>query len=285
MMAAAPSGAATRVACAQVALAVGDVDGNRAVLADAVRRAAAAGARVVVLPELANSGYVFTGRDEAIALAESVDGATVSQWRDLAAEADLVIVGGLCESGAAGAVYTSAVVVDGTGPIAVYRKAHLWDREKLVFTAGDARPPVVEVNGVRIGVAVCYDVEFPEWVRLVALAGADLICIPVAWPVYPRPAGERPMEVVRVQAAAAANRVFIAVCDRVGTERGQDWVGASVIVDPDGWPLALAPAEDEQDVAIADCDLALARDKSISERNDVHADRRLDLYRLQACAS
>ena len=90
----------------------------------------------------------------------------------------------------------------------------------------------------RIGMLICYDLEIPEWVRMPALDGAQLLCAPVNWPAFPRPDGERPAEVVRVQADAAVNRMFIAACDRTGQERGVDWVGGSVIVDADGWPLA-----------------------------------------------
>ena len=112
--------------------------------------AAAAGARLVVLPELCDSGYVF-GADaeqataEARALASPADDSdTLRQWRDLAAEHRLVIVGGFCERGADGRLHNSAAVVDASGTRAVYRKAHLWDKEKLVFTPGDAPPPVVD---------------------------------------------------------------------------------------------------------------------------------------------
>jgi predicted amidohydrolase len=85
--------------------------------------------------------------------------------------------------------------------------------------------------------------------------------------------------VVRVQAAAAVNRMFIAACDRVGHERGVDWVGGSVIIDPDGWPLAGPAGDEEAETIMADCNLAAASDKKISEHNDVLADRRPALYR------
>jgi predicted amidohydrolase len=126
---------------------------------------------------------------------------------------------------------------------------------------------------------ICYEVEFPEYVRLAGLAGADLLCVPANWPRSPRPAGERPMEVVRVQAAAGANRIFIAAADRAGAERGVDWVGGSVIVDPDGWPLAGPDPGDHELTLLADCDLSRARTKTISDHNDVLADRRPALYR------
>ena len=108
--------------------------------------------------------------------------------------------------------------------------------------------------------------------------GAQLLCAPVNWPAFPRPDGERPAEVVRVQADAAVNRMFIAACDRTGQERGIDWVGGSVIVDADGWPLAGGTPNAGPSTIIAECRLADALDKAISPNNNVHADRRPELY-------
>jgi predicted amidohydrolase len=266
------------VACCQLGLRMGELEHNRAQTGAAIEAAARDGAKVVVLPELASSGYVFADRGEARRLAEPVDGETVSGWAALARSLDLVLVGGFCELDPSGVVRNSAVLVDRDGVRAIYRKAHLWDREGLVFTAGSEPPPVVDTAVGRIGVMVCYDLEFPEWVRLAALDGAELICAPVNWPAVPHPAGERPGEVVRVQAAAASNRVFIAACDRVGLERGVDWIGGSVIVDVDGFPVA-GPATSGQAVTLlARCQLERARDKRVNEHNDVLADRRPELY-------
>src|SRR5437763_10564821 len=117
------------VACCQLAPVLGDPAANRELAADAVTRAAARGASVVVLPELASSGYVFESQAEARACAETSDGETVVLWMRLAAEHGLVIVGGFCEK-AAGQVYNSAVLVDHGRLRCVYRKAHLWDRER-----------------------------------------------------------------------------------------------------------------------------------------------------------
>jgi len=124
------------VACCQVCLTVGDTAGNRARLRSAIIEAADAGARVVVLPELANTGYMFVDLDELRAEAEPVDGPSVREWEQLARERNLIIVGGFAEAGDDGLIYNSAVLVDETGLRARYRKAHLWDREKNdLFTA------------------------------------------------------------------------------------------------------------------------------------------------------
>lgn len=268
---------AVKVACCQVRLRIGDSVGNSARVHTAVESAARAGANVVVLPELCNSGYVFADVDEARALAESADGPTIGRWQALAAKHEIVIVGGFCECDAQGRLRNSAALVTAGGVQAIYRKAHLWDRETLIFTPGDDVPPVVSTPFGRLGVIICYDLEFPEWVRVPALAGAELLCVPTNWPRLRRPDGERPMELIRAQATASVNRIFIAVCDRAGEERGVGWVGGSAIIDADGW-LVGAPQLEERTTVVAECRPCDARDKSISAHNDVHADRRPSLY-------
>lgn len=276
----------TVVAVAQLPLAVGEVDGNRGAAAAAVAGAAARGAELVVLPELSDSGYVFTDGAEARRLASPADASpTLSLWRSLAARHRIVIAGGFCELGADGCLYNSAALVDASGTRAAYRKAHLWDAEKLVFTPGGARPPVVELPFGRVALLICYDLEFPEWVRLAALGGADLIAAPVNWPAAPRPAAERPADIVKAQAGAAVNGIFVAVADRCRAERGTQWIGGSVIIGPDGYPLA-GPAGQHPGgdgaarttILTAGCDLRAARDKRASDRNDLLADRRPELY-------
>jgi 5-aminopentanamidase len=280
----------TVVACCQVAPTFGDLAANRELTAHAVETAATAGASVVVLPELVSSGYVFESQAEARACAEAADGETVSLWARLAARHRLVIVGGFCEkadgAGGARAVFNSAALVDPGGLRAVYRKAHLWDAERLWFTPGNATPPVVGTPFGRIAVMICYDLEFPEWVRLPALDGAQLLCAPVNWPAVARPAGERAAEVTRACADAGVNRMFVAACDRDGAERGVDWVAGSVIVDPDGYPLAgpagpagAARPTDSITLVTAACRLGDALDKRVSSLSDVHGDRRPKLYR------
>jgi predicted amidohydrolase len=269
----------TPTAVCQLALAVGEVDANRAAAREAIVRAAAEGARLVVLPELTNSGYVFDGPAEARDLAEHRRGPTVAEWTALAREHDLVIVGGFCELDDTGAVRNSSVLVDPGGPRAVYRKAHLWGDEPDHFVPGSSPPPVVRTAIGRVGLLICYDAEFPEWVRTPALAGADVLAITANWPAGAPPAGERSILVVNVQAAAYANRVFVALADRCGTERGVGWTGGSVIVGPDGYPLAGPVTADRPALLLADCDLGQARKKAVGPRNDIHADRRTDLYR------
>lgn len=276
---------AVRVACAQIAPVVGDPRGNSLLTRGAVREAVAAGARLVVLPELSTSGYVFESADEARAAAEPADGPTLGGWADEAGRGGAVVVGGFCELGDDGLLYNSAAVVDGSGVVAVYRKLHLWDREHLVFEPGREPAPVIETRVGRIGVGVCYDLNFPEVARGLALAGAELVALPANFPGSPRPGGERPIEITVAMATAHLNHVFVAVCDRCGRERGVGWVGGSVVCDEWGWVLAGPPDGFDCGLVVADCDLARARDKAWNERNDAFADRRPEVYRLGETAA
>src|SRR5690242_14571352 len=147
----------TRVACAQIPLSIGDTAGNRTTCRTAIEAAASDGAQIVVLPELASSGYVFADRGELSSLAESRDGPAIAEWSNLAHAFGLTIVGGFPEA-AGDAIYNSAAVVDPTGLRAVYRKAHLWDSENAVFDRGDDLPIVVDTEHGRIGVMICYGI-------------------------------------------------------------------------------------------------------------------------------
>jgi predicted amidohydrolase len=274
-------------------VAVCQVDGvaarvDRAVLRDAVAHAVALGARLVVLPELAACGGVLTTPEQARASAEPVDGPTVALLAELSAQHGCVVVAGLAEAGEAAQVHNSAVVLDHGALVATYRKVHLWGAEKNAFEPGDQPPPVVRTSAGRVGVMVCYDLEFPEWVRLAADGGAEVIAVPVNWPLRADGDPQRPFEVIKAQAAAVTYRVNIAVADRCGVEAGVDWYGGSMVCDVDG-NLVTGPAcvrEPElgyspamPTVLAAEIDLAAARDKRLGPFNHALADRRPELYR------
>ena len=265
----------TRVACCQLAPVVGQGEANVAMAHSAWTAAVAAGAELVVLPELVTSGYVFASAGEAKSVARRADDELWDTWAAELAGSRAAVVAGFCEAGDDGRLYNSAVVLDATGVRAVYRKEHLWDAEKAIFTPGSAPPPVVDLAVGRVGVLICYDLEFPEMPRALALAGADIIAVPTNWPRTERPAGEHAGEVVIAMAAARVNRVAVACCDRVGVERGQDWNGGTAVIDQSGWALAAA---DGAVTVAAELDLAASRHKWVSPRNDVMADRRPELY-------
>jgi predicted amidohydrolase len=267
----------SRVACQQLAPAIGDLEANRELCLVAINEAADAGAEVIVLPELITSGYMFSSTEEAAEVAIEPDHELLGEWAAAAARADVVVIGGFCERDpeGSGAVYNSAAVIDAGGLRAVYRKLHLWDNEHAIFTPGSQAPPVIETRVGRIGVIICYDLEFPELTRSVALAGAQLLAVPTNWPLFPRPDGERPSEVTIAMATGRINKMAVACADRVGLERGQDWTGGATIVDPDGW---VAAESREPGLLIADVDLERAIDKRLTDRADVFGDRRPDLY-------
>jgi predicted amidohydrolase len=266
----------TRVACQQLAPAIGDLEANRKLCLAAIEEAVDGGAEVIVLPELITSGYMFSSAEEAAEVAIGPDHELLREWADVAARADVVVIGGFCEwAGAAGPVYNSAAVVDAGGLRAVYRKLHLWDNEHAIFTPGSQAPPVIDTRVGRIGVVICYDLEFPELTRSVALAGAQLLAVPTNWPLFPRPDGERPSEVTIAMATGRINKMAVACADRLGLERGQDWTGGATIVDPDGW---VAAESRDPGMVIADVDLESALDKRLTDRADVFGDRRPELY-------
>jgi predicted amidohydrolase len=268
-----------RVAAARLHPRLGDADGNRRRGAEAIEAAAREGAQLVVLPELASSGYVFSGPVEARAAAEPVPGPTSEAWGAAAARAGAVVVAGVCELAEDGVPRNSALVLDADGRLlAVYRKLHLWNREKEVFAPGDAPPPVVDTATGRIGVAICYDLWFPELPRRLALEGAELIACPSNF-VGTESGPDLPhLDVVVAVATAHVNRVHLVVADRCGDERGTRWLGAALVADADGRLAAPPPEGAEPALAVADLDLARARDKSWGDANDLFADRRPDVY-------
>lgn len=271
-----------RIACVQMEPKVGRKNKKKNVERSLglIAEAAGAGANVIVLPELANSGYVFESRDEAFDLAEPIpDGATTAAWMAAAREHGAHIVAGIAERDG-DALYNSAVIVGPTGYVGTFRKVHLWNEENLFFEPGNLGFPVFHTPVGRIGAMICYDGWFPEGFRLLALQGADLICIPTNWvPIPGQDAKREAMANILCMAAAHSNSVFVAAADRVGTERGQPFIGQSVIVSYTGWPVAGPAGPKSEEIIYADVNLADARRKrNWNEYNQVLRDRRGDVY-------
>ncbi|MHB8694959.1 MAG: nitrilase-related carbon-nitrogen hydrolase [Solirubrobacteraceae bacterium] len=264
-----------RIACQQLAPVIGDLEANRALCRAAIDEAVQSGAEVVVLPELITSGYMLESKQEAAAVAIAQDHEILREWAEQAARADIVLAAGFCELGDDRRTYNSAAVFDASGLRAVYRKLHLWDREKLIFAPGSAPPPVLDTKIGRIAVVICYDLEFPELTRSIALQGTQLLLVPTNWPLVPRPEDERPPEAVIAMAAARVNRMAIACADRLGLERGQPWTGGTSIVGADGWIKAESRAPG---LVVGDVDLEFALDKRMTDYADAFADRRPELY-------
>lgn len=275
-----PPESPVRVACLQFEPHVGEKDANVAKTAELIRKAAAQGANLVVLPELCNSGYVFANREEALALSEEVpDGPTSRLWMELAREHGLHIVAGIAEHEGQ-SLFNSAVVIGPDGLIGRYRKNHLWGEENLFFEPGDLGVPVWRTALGRLSVAICYDGWFPEVFRLAALQGAEIMCVPTNWvPMPEQPADLPVMANILAMSGAHSNGLFVAAADRVGVERGQPFLGCSLIVDSTGWPLAGPASATEEEMLIADINLSDARRRrALNSFNQPLRDRRTDLY-------
>jgi predicted amidohydrolase len=193
------------------------------------RRAAGEGANLIVLPELANTGYTFNSRAEAYAHAETLqDGPSLKAWADFAKEYQVYLAAGFSERDGL-KLYDSAVLFGPEGRLGHYRKAHLWNQEKLWFTPGDLGFPVFETPIGRIGLLICWDIWFPEVPRLMAAQGADIICSLNNWVWTPPPLFDeagRCMASYLTMTAAHVNNVYIAAANRVGSERGGRFRGA-----------------------------------------------------------
>lgn len=273
-----------RVAVAQFDPQVGieNLKRNADAVYQRLEAAVANKAKLIVLPELATTGYCFTGREEAYAHAEPVpSGPTVQGWIAFAAKHDVYIVGCLAEQDGL-QLFDTAVLVGPEGYIGRYRKTHLWNNEKLWFTPGNEGYPVFETRIGRIGLLVCWDIWFPETTRIVSQLGADIICMPTNWVWTPPPlydASGTCMAAYLTIAAAHSNNVFIAVADRVGQERGAGFMGNSLIASTNGWPVGRIAGAEEDTILYADIDLTSVRTAPIwNQLNDLHRDRRTDLY-------
>ena len=273
-------GTLIRIACIQIEPRVGDLNENLKKSCYHIKKAHALGAKIVVLPELCNSGYVFESREEAFRSAETVpDGPTTKAWMAAAAQFDMTIVAGIAEQ-EDGRLYNSAVAVGPKGHIGTYRKNHLWAAENLFFEPGNLGVPVWHTPYGRIAAIICYDGWFPEVFRMAAIQGADLICIPTNWVPMPEQPKKLPvMANILTMAAAHSNSFFIAAADRVGTERDQPFLGSSIIVSHTGWPLAGPASPTQEEIIFADINLSDARQKrALNAFNQPLRDRRIDLY-------
>lgn len=276
----APAEAVTAVACLQFEPVVGERQANIRKGTEMIEQAADAGATLIVLPELSDSGYVFETREEAFALSgTAAESPAVRAWCELAARRGLHIVGGFCERDGE-ALYNSAAIVDPNGLIGIYRKNHLWAAENLFFERGDGGFPVFTTRIGRIAALICYDGWFPEAWRLCALQGADIVCVPTNWVPMPSQPDDAPaMANILCMSAAHSNSVFVAAACRTGTERGQPFIGQSLILSHTGWPVAGPAGKTETTILMAECNLAEARrQRTLNDFNQVMRDRRADLY-------
>jgi predicted amidohydrolase len=237
-----------RLAAFQMVAKTGDVAANLAVIEAAIVEAKSRGAELLVAPELATTGY---GAGDAMPhLADTTEGNQPMALAGMAARHGLALVAGFPER-ADGMIYNSALFAMPDGQRAIYRKCQLYgDYERRLFQPGDAPPKLTAFGGLRFGVLICYDVEFPEMVRHLALAGADVVLVTTAQPDTP----DAPFIAGKViPVRAFENGIAIVYADHAGADGLFGYAGRSCIAFPDGSEGARA-APTGSEIIVADYD-------------------------------
>jgi predicted amidohydrolase len=263
-----------RVALAQTEPRLFDKAANLEKAARYIGEAASQGAGVVIFPELYLTGYTLGNR--AVEMAETTGGPYVSQVAALARSHGIAVVMGYAELDEEGrSAYDALFLTDQAGQvIGSYRKTHLYSKENDWFTAG-TETPVFGWAGQKVGPLICYDLEFPEMTRLLALQGAEWLAVSTG--------NMRPYEhlqEVYVQARAAENRVWVALANRVGREGEIEFFGESAVSDPFG--RIVAKAGNTESLLLAEIDLSLNARACFD--GDYLAERKPHLYSLLALA-
>ncbi|GMV37840.1 MAG: carbon-nitrogen hydrolase [Fimbriimonadales bacterium] len=266
------------VASVQFAPDYAQVDGNVTRVIALLRDAAERGARLVVFPECALTGYGFPDRETALNHALAANGPEIRSLADECARLGVYAVIGFAERGEPG-LYNSAALLGPKGLLGVYRKTHLpWiglDR----FADKGSTLPVFDTPLGRFGILICYDLRFPEAGVSLALRGADAILVPTNWPE-----GAESSPHFLAPARANENRLYVIASNRVGEEAGFRFIGKSGIWGFDGKPIAYADHADEA-LVIAPIDPEKARQKRVIVKpgefeSEPLADRRPELYEL-----
>jgi predicted amidohydrolase len=264
------------VACCQIEPKIGMADENLDKTLSWIKKAAAEGANLIILPELCVSGYVFNSRVEAFQNAEAVPGGkSVNSWVELASQHDIYLVAGIAEKHCS-SLYNTSVLIGPAGYIGKYRKLHLWFEEKLFFEPGDLGLPLFKVPFGRLGMMVCYDMWFPEISRIYSTMGADIITIPTNWPKYEHSIVGITDKIIVSQ--SHMNGVFIAACDRVGKERDVEFLGRSIITSNAGNVLSGPASATAEEIIMSRCNISDSRIKRSNKLNDRFGDRRTDVY-------
>ncbi|MHA1115655.1 MAG: nitrilase-related carbon-nitrogen hydrolase [Candidatus Heimdallarchaeaceae archaeon] len=230
---------------------------------------------LIVLPELANSGYLFKKKEELEQVAEEIPGGTfVSHLESICKSKNAYIVAGVAEK--KGSIFfNSSVLLGPEGYVSTYRKLHLFDREKLFFEPGNKPLEVYDIGKAKVGLMICFDWIFPETVRVLALKGAEIICHSANLVL--------PYSQTAMLARSVENAVFTITANRIGTEKNDELIlsftGHSQITSPKMKTLAKAE-KDTTEIKIVEIDPELAKNKWINERNNLFEDRRVDYYAI-----
>jgi predicted amidohydrolase len=238
---------AMKVAICQLPGTPLNVAANIASLAQQAESAAAEGARLLITPEMILSGYNI-GPEAIAERAEAADGVSARAVAELARLHRIAILYGYPERDGE-KIYNAVQLIDRDGSrLANYRKSHLFgDIDNDAFSAGEQAVVICEIDGWRVGLLICYDVEFPENVRNLALAGADFVAVPTAV--------MQPYDFVAthmVPTRAVENQVFLAYANRCGNENGLEYIGLSCVVGPGGSDLVRAQRGEELMFAVLD---------------------------------
>lgn len=230
-------------------------------------------ADLIVLPELFSTGYLFRDKDEATEYAEVVEeGATFEWLKKMAGTIGGFIVAGVMEK-EDDKLYNSSYLIGPIGLLGHYRKAHLFGREKMIFTPGDLTIHPFNMGPAKVGMMICFDWIFPEVARVLALRDAQIIAHPANLIL---PYGQDAMITRSIE-----NRVFTITANRVGCEKLDDievhFTGRSQVVSPKGEVLVKA-SDDGEEVALVDIEPEDAEDKHVTPENDIFKDRRSDLF-------
>jgi predicted amidohydrolase len=246
-----------KIAAVQMDCRLGDRPGNLDHIRTRLREAADAGARLVVFPECAVTGYCFESKAEAWPHAEPIPGPSTDTVAADCARLGVWAVVGLLER-ASDRLFNACALIGPQGVAATYRKLHLPCLGVDRFTTPGDRPFAVhDLGGLRVGMNICYDGSFPESARVLMLLGADLVVLPTNWPT-----GALGTVKYLIQARALENRIYYAAVNRTGTERGFHFLGMSRIMDVTG--DLLAASDDARPTTLyADIDPEQARNKRI----------------------
>lgn len=236
-----------KVAAIQMNCTLGDKKENTKKASSLIHEAVKQGAKLIILPELFNTGYRVEEKD--LELAETIPGETTAWLEEICKRNNTYIVGCILEKCPVnGVIFDTGVVVGPDGLIGSYRKTHLWDKENIRFTKG-SEFQVFELGFARLGVQICYEIGFPEGSRSLTLRGADIIAYPSAFGkerIYAWDLASR--------SRALENGVFVIASNRTGIEKNEtEFGGKSRIVDPTGKVLAEASLTDE--VIMSEIDL------------------------------
>jgi predicted amidohydrolase len=216
-----------------------DVAANLQTLALQAERAARESARLLIAPEMILSGYNI-GPQAIAERAEESDGASAQAIADIAQRHGIAILYGFPER-ADGHIYNAVQLIERDGKrLANYRKTHLFGAiDRDAFSPGSDATVLADVDGWRVGLLICYDLEFPENARRLALAGANFVAVPTAvMPPYDFVASHM------VPTRAFENGVFVAYANRCASENGLEYVGLSCVAGPDGKDLARAERDE-----------------------------------------